>query len=152
MAEACILLGSNIAPEENLRRAFELIQAEAKIKAISSTWETLPVGSTGPNFLNAAILIDTDLTLAQLKVNLLSPIEVILGRVRLPDKYAARTIDLDIIVYDGVVVDPSLWETAYVALPIAELYPQLRHPLNGQSLSTIATYLELRSGAFRRLR
>ncbi len=59
--QVCLLLGSNIRPEHNLPLAVDQLQKTLTILRISRAWETPPVGSTGPNFLNAAILAETSL-------------------------------------------------------------------------------------------
>ena len=58
---ACLLLGSNIQPERNLPLAIDQLQKHLTILRISSVWETPPVGSAGPSFLNAALLVQTPL-------------------------------------------------------------------------------------------
>jgi len=58
-SQACLLLGSNITPEHNLPRAMELLRHHVEVSRASRVWETPAVGSAGPNFLNAAILVRT---------------------------------------------------------------------------------------------
>ena len=94
----CLLLGSNLQPETNLPRAVSLLQAQVTLLQASAVWETLSVGSGGPNFLNAALLVSTSLTALSLKEQVLHPLEARLGRVRTADKNADRPIDLDIIL------------------------------------------------------
>ena len=76
-----------------------------------------------------------------LKFRVLRPIEVALGRVRTSDKYAPRTIDLDPIVYGETVLDDRLWTYAYLALPAAEILPDLLHPQTKERLADIADRL-----------
>lgn len=138
MHEAILILGSNINPAENLDRALDLLREQVNLLEISSTWETGAVGTRGPNYLNAAARIATSLEAEQLKWQVLRSIETTLGRVRSSDKYAPRPIDLDVIIFDGVVVDDTLWERAYIALTVAELLPDFSHPQNGRRLADIA--------------
>jgi 2-amino-4-hydroxy-6-hydroxymethyldihydropteridine diphosphokinase len=78
MTRAFIALGSNIKPEYNMQ---ELPSARCRLLAVSPVYETAPVGKTDqPNFLNAAALIETDLTAAELKTQMLRVIEQELGR------------------------------------------------------------------------
>lgn len=121
---ACLMLGSNIRPEENLQQALYLLREQVSIQKISSVWKTPAVGSPGPDFLNAAILVQTDLGARELKDSVLRPLETKLGRVRVEDKNAPRTIDLDIIIFDDVLLDDALWHQAYLAVPISELLPE----------------------------
>jgi 2-amino-4-hydroxy-6-hydroxymethyldihydropteridine diphosphokinase len=108
---------------------------------VAQTWESPAVGSRGPNFLNTAATIRTQLPPELLKSLVLRRIERELGRVRTANKNAPRTIDLDILVYEERVLDPKVWTEAFVAVPLAELLPDLQHPLTGESLVQVATRL-----------
>jgi 2-amino-4-hydroxy-6-hydroxymethyldihydropteridine diphosphokinase len=121
--QACLLLGSNIQPERNLPQAVHLLQQDLAILQVSSVWETPAVGSTGPDFLNAALLAETSLDEKTLKDKILRPLETRLGRIRSADKNAPRTIDLDLIIFDGRLLDPTLWRYAHRAVPVAEVLP-----------------------------
>jgi 2-amino-4-hydroxy-6-hydroxymethyldihydropteridine diphosphokinase len=80
--------------------------ARCRLLAVSPVYETAPVGKTDqPNFLNAAALIETDLTAAELKTQVLQVIEQELGRVRSEDKNAPRTIDLGIALFGEQSLD-----------------------------------------------
>jgi len=141
----CALLGSNVQPEVNLPRAVGLLQQRLKIEGVSSVWETRAVDSAGPNFLNVAVLINTRITPLILKNQLFRPLEAMLGRVRVADKNAPRPIDVDIVVWAGRVVDKEVWQYAHMAVPVAELLPNLRpHPL-GESLAQVAKTLSVSS-------
>lgn len=141
MHSAVILLGSNISPQVNVRVAVDLLSRAAQLTASSSVWETSAVGSSGPNFLNLAVEILTELDADALKWQVLRPIEEQMGRVRVKDKNAPRTIDLDTVIFDGAVLDHNLWKRAYIALPVAELRPALVDPLTGFDLKTLAEQL-----------
>ena len=76
-------LGSNIDPARNVKAAVRMLSQLTRLVAVSSVWETAPVGMVNqPPFLNAAIIVQTELTPRQLKKNILEPIEQLLGRVR----------------------------------------------------------------------
>lgn len=122
----CLLLGSNIRPEINLKQAVIMLNQHLPLAHVSSVWETTAVGSDGPNFLNAAVLVTTSLDVKNLKAQVLRPIETHLGRVRSADKYAPRTIDIDPILFDGEQLDDNLVKFAYVAVPAAELLPHFQ--------------------------
>ena len=141
MAKVCLSLGSNIAPEEHLKQAVERLREMLPVLAVSRAWKSPAVGSGGPDFLNAAVLVDTWLNSSMLKQQVLRPIERSLGRERGEDKYAPRTIDIDIVVYASEVLDPLLWTQAYLALPVAELLPELVEPISGETLESIASRL-----------
>jgi 2-amino-4-hydroxy-6-hydroxymethyldihydropteridine diphosphokinase len=106
--QVIIGLGSNISPAENLKSALYLLGQYAPIEAISEVWQTRAVGSRGPDFLNAAVVISTSLSYDDLRNQILRPIENLLGRVRTKDPNAPRTIDLDILIVDGELIDQDL--------------------------------------------
>jgi 2-amino-4-hydroxy-6-hydroxymethyldihydropteridine diphosphokinase len=121
--QVCLLIGSNIEPEQNLVLAVEMLQKHMTILRVSSVWETPPVGSDGPCFLNAALFGLTPKKAYSLKKGVLHPLEAQMGRVRSADKNAPRSIDLDIIAFDGKLLDATVWQYAYRAVPVAELLP-----------------------------
>jgi dihydroneopterin aldolase/2-amino-4-hydroxy-6-hydroxymethyldihydropteridine diphosphokinase len=145
-----IALGSNINSEYNMREAVRRLAACCHLQAVSPVYETQPVGKADQaNFLNAAALIETDLTAAELKMQVLQAIEQELGRVRSADRNAPRTIDLDIVLFNDQVLevgqrhipDPDLLQCPHIALPLADLAPHQRHPETGQTLLEIARRL-----------
>jgi 2-amino-4-hydroxy-6-hydroxymethyldihydropteridine diphosphokinase len=154
----CVALGSNIDPERNLREAVRRLALHCRLVAVSSVYETQPVGNTEqPSFLNAAVLIQTDLSAADLKARVLRVIEDELGRVRTEDKNAPRTIDLDIAFYavegpdagSQPFYDPNTLEYAHIAVPLADVAPRMRHSATGQTLQEIAQSLPDRGLAHR---
>lgn len=145
MHRAYLLLGSNIRPLENMRAAYRLLGAAGEITACSRLWETIAVGSNGPNFLNATLCFQTPLSMDELKDTIIHPIENQLGRVRSADKNAPRTMDIDIILYDEQIVDENLWKRLHIAAPLAELTPDLQNPVTCQKLDEVAAAL-LREG------
>ena len=158
MNRVLISLGSNIEPENNLREAVRRLAMRCRLLAVSPVYETEPVGTTDQaNFLNAAVLIETDLTPGELKMEVLRSIEDELGRHRTADKNAPRAIDLDISLYNEEVFelgnrhipDPEISKYPHIAVPLADLAPQQRHPEIGQTLQEIAQGLPA-SGLVRR--
>ena len=124
--QACLLLGSNIQPEKNLTLGLNLLRNMVTILRLSSVWETPSVGSSGPDFLNLAMLITTPMNARELKAQILRPLEIQLGRVRSANKNAPRTFDIDIILFDGLLLDQTLWSYAHRAVPVAEILPDYR--------------------------
>ena len=145
---AFLSLGSNIQPEKNLPKAVQKLAQSGRLVAVSPVWETLPLGTTKdqPNFLNAATLIETDRTPETFKAEVIRRIEDDLGRVRTEDKFAPRPIDIDIMFFNDQVLDvdnrhipdPEVLERPFVAIPLAEIAPDYRHPETGQTLRDIA--------------
>ncbi|MDD5467487.1 MAG: 2-amino-4-hydroxy-6-hydroxymethyldihydropteridine diphosphokinase [Anaerolineales bacterium] len=136
-----LALGSNIAPEQHLPQAICMLEAYGQIEAISSAWETPAYGSVAPNFINAAVAMATPFTVGEFKKLAIHNIETSLGRVRTSDKYAPRTIDIDIIVEDGEIIDAQVWELAHIAMPVSEILPDLPHPRSGKALRQVARRL-----------
>jgi 2-amino-4-hydroxy-6-hydroxymethyldihydropteridine diphosphokinase len=155
MNRAFILLGSNIDKERNLAEAVHLLGLRCRIVAISSVYESIPVGlREQPNFLNAAVVVETLLSATELKAGPLSEIERLLKRKRKPDKNAPRTIDLDIVLFNDEVFDyhgpdgrprhipdPDLLRFPHAIIPVAELAPDMHHPESGELLQSIAQRL-----------
>jgi 2-amino-4-hydroxy-6-hydroxymethyldihydropteridine diphosphokinase len=138
VATILVSLGSNLQPVDNLRRAVEILKMRCRVLQVASVWETPAVGTTGPNFFNSAVSLLSEYDPITLKYRCLRMIETELGRVRTNDKYAPRTIDLDPVVIDTTVLDERLWSYAYLALPIADLAPDLLHPQTKERLADIA--------------
>ncbi|HET6595066.1 MAG TPA: 2-amino-4-hydroxy-6-hydroxymethyldihydropteridine diphosphokinase [Anaerolineales bacterium] len=142
--EAYLSLGSNIEPETNLVQAIELLQNHGRLEKISNAWESKSVGAEGPNYLNACVLLVTPLMQEVLKEQALLPIEKKMGRQRIANKFAPRTIDIDIVVFDGKPCNDKYWEQAFVVVPLAEINPDYRNPLTRESLLESATRLSQR--------
>jgi 2-amino-4-hydroxy-6-hydroxymethyldihydropteridine diphosphokinase len=138
----CILLGSNIEPETNIPRAVVLLQKQLTVSEISSVWESAAVDCCYPDYLNMALLAETTLDAKQLKEQVLRPLEASMGRVRTEDKNASRPIDLDIILFDGAMMDFDLCQYAHRAVPVSELVPTLQTD-TGETLLVVAHRLAL---------
>jgi 2-amino-4-hydroxy-6-hydroxymethyldihydropteridine diphosphokinase len=138
---AYLSLGSNIQPEINLVKAIELLQLHATIEKVSNAWESESVGAEGPNYLNACLCLSTSLLQGQLKEQLLLPIEMELGRSRSENRFAPRTIDIDIVIFDHQSCDDRYWEQAFVVIPLAEIHPEYENPLTHEPLHETATRL-----------
>jgi 2-amino-4-hydroxy-6-hydroxymethyldihydropteridine diphosphokinase len=150
---AFISLGSNIEPEIHLPRAIIALAALGRVVEVSNVYQN-PALSSSPqaDFLNAAALLETDLQPLEIR-RILRGIEAVLGRVRSEDKYAPRTIDLDLCLFGDLEIesenvtlpDPELLSRAYLAIPMAELAPDFPHPVTHEPLAKIAA--RLRRGA-----
>jgi len=126
--EVIIGIGSNINPKTNIKKTKELISTKAKILKISSFIETVPLGvKKQNNFINGSILITTDMNKNALEFWLRN-LEDKLGRMRTLNKYGPRTIDLDILVWNGEVVDGDVYKRSFLRSSIEELLPDLKLP------------------------
>ena len=65
-----------------------------------------------------------------------------MGRVRLSNKNAPRTIDLDTIIFNDVIIDDELWKKVFIAVPVGELKPSLCYPDSTRNLKEIAKELK----------
>ena len=139
--EAYLNIGSNIEPEHHLRQAIRLLRKHGQIKAVSNAWQSHAFGSNGPDFLNVCVLFLTPLNDRELKEQVIRPIEAALGRVRGPDKYAPRTIDIDIILFDEEPFSGEFWSNAFVVVPLAELLPDFHHPFSYERLAHVAAHM-----------
>jgi 2-amino-4-hydroxy-6-hydroxymethyldihydropteridine diphosphokinase len=149
--DAYLLLGSNIDPERNLPAACDLLRLHGRIVRVSQVWESPPAdGSAQANYLNSAVLLETSHLADVLRRDVLPRIESQLGRTRDPnDKYAPRTIDIDLVLYDRDVIDEpgmqipdaDIERRNFVALPLAEIDPGYVHPRSGRTLAEIAAAL-----------
>ena len=147
-----LLLGSNIEPERNLPAAVGMLADFGTVQRVSRVWESAPVdGSDQANYLNAAVLLQTPLNPYGIRSCVVDAIEQRLGRRRDPaDRYAARTIDIDlalfnsdVLVFDGRrIPDPDILTRPFVAVPLAELSPEYVHPVTERTLSEIAATFE----------
>ncbi len=135
--QACLLLGSNIEPARNIPRAVSLLQDKLAVLQASSIWESPSTECCYPDYLNMAVLVETSLDAQKLKYQVLRPLEASMGRVRTKDKNAPRTIDFDIVLFDGIVRDSSLWLNAHRAIPVAELFPHIQSE-SGETLEALA--------------
>ena len=144
---AYLSLGSNIEPDLNLPEAVSQLARFGRVKAASSVWQTAPVGfSEQPDFLNAAVLLETELSAKTLRQQAITQIENSLGRVRTENKNGPRPIDIDIMLFNHDVLsighrripDPELLERSFVAIPMAEIAPDYVHPEEKVTVKEIA--------------
>lgn len=147
---AFIALGSNIDPETNLPLAAARLSELGKPIAISTVYQNPAIADEPqPDYLNAAVLIETTLDPLTIR-DKLREIEADLGRIRTEDKFAPRTIDLDLCLLGDRVLDhelislpdPDLLKRAHLAVTLAELRPDFLHPITGDSLEEIANELQ----------
>lgn len=121
---AVIGVGSNIDPHSNVDRAREMIQKTHHFIQTSQLVETNPIGYPNqPNFLNSVFLIETEMNYVELK-DWLKNVENLLGRVRTENKYGPRTIDLDIVVWNGKIIDEDVYTRPFLKNAVLEVLPE----------------------------
>jgi 2-amino-4-hydroxy-6-hydroxymethyldihydropteridine diphosphokinase len=153
-ALAAIALGSNLDSkfgdrEGNLREAVRRLGALGAVRTVSSFYDTEPVGYVSqPRFLNGALLLETELEPRELMSGLLA-VEHAMGRDRVIAK-GPRVIDLDLLLYGPVVMataeltlpHPEMHRRQFVLEPLAEIAPEMVHPVLGKTIAEMLQGLE----------
>lgn len=138
MARIYVSLGSNVEPRVNIRRAVTELRAHYGELQLSRVYESEAVGFDGENFLNLVAGFDTDEDVHAV-VAVLRDVEARCGRERNGARFAPRSMDLDLLLYDQQVLQENgltlprgeITEHAFVLRPLAELAPELVHPVTG---------------------
>ena len=144
MATAYLSLGSNQDAERHLQRALAELRGRFGKLVASPTYRTPAQGFDGPDFLNSAAIIDTDLDVQALDA-WLHALEDAHGRRRDVPRFSSRPLDIDIVFYDALVFRgpgnlqvprPEL-SHAFVLKPLADIAPDFRDPVSGQTLAEL---------------
>jgi 2-amino-4-hydroxy-6-hydroxymethyldihydropteridine diphosphokinase len=144
MARVYLSLGSNQEPHRYLHAALRELRARFGKLDVSPAYRSAAVGFDGPDFINLAVGLDTDL--APIALNeWLHALEDRHGRLRNAPRYADRTLDVDIVLYDDLVtqgpghldIPRKELRHAFVLKPMADIAPQLRHPVSGHTMAEL---------------
>ena len=144
MEKSYLILGGNIGDRlDYLRRGVEWLRKDAgNVTAMSAVYESEPWGFDDPcRFLNQAVMIETELDPYTL-LKTVQRIEQTLGRLRTHGGYQPRTMDIDILLYGNRIINtpelviphPRMTERIFVLQPLAELAPNLKHPVLHQTM------------------
>ena len=144
MARAYLSLGSNVEPQRYLPAAIAALRERFGNITVSPAYRSRSVGFDGADFVNLAVGLDTDLSPQALN-DWLHALEDRHGRRRDVPRYADRTLDIDIVLYDALVIDGpghlqiprNELQHAFVLRPLADIAPQVRHPRNGMSMAEL---------------
>ena len=148
MEKVFIGIGSNLGDSrKNCMEAIDRIEAHSNCELLKASpfYMTEPVGVEGQNwYTNAVIAINTSLKAEGLITFLLS-IEKDMGRVRTGNRWEARTIDLDILLFGDEIINkdnlkiphPLMHERRFVMVPVNDLEPDMKHPVRGKSMARI---------------
>lgn len=149
MVEAFVALGSNIGDRVgNIRKAIEFLKEKASVSNVSSMYETEPMYLVDQNwFVNCVAKLETNLSPREL-LHYLKDVERRMGRTE-GVRYGPRIIDLDILFYGDEVIrqddleipHPGISERNFVLVPLAEIEPDLVHPVYGKTSSKLLAEL-----------
>jgi 2-amino-4-hydroxy-6-hydroxymethyldihydropteridine diphosphokinase len=139
-----VAAGSNIAPEHNLERATRALAREFPGIRFSPWYRNRAAGFAGEDFINLVAAFDTALG-PEAVLERLHAIEAACGRPRDAPRWAPRSMDLDVLLYDSLVREgppltlprPDLLKRAYMLGPLADLAPELVHPTAGRTIGEL---------------
>lgn len=135
MTDVFVAAGSNIEPARNLRRAIDALDETYGPLRISPAYRNRAVGFEGEDFINLVVGFTTDDAITEVRRNL-QRIETLCGRPPAAAKWAPRSMDLDILLYDQLVSHepglvtprPDLIRRAYMLKPLFDIAPDIVHP------------------------
>ncbi|MDX1443804.1 MAG: 2-amino-4-hydroxy-6-hydroxymethyldihydropteridine diphosphokinase [Gammaproteobacteria bacterium] len=152
MATIYISVGSNIEPDVHVRSARAALEASFGPAEASPVYRTEAVGFDGDDFLNLVLALHTDEAVETVDAEL-DRIERDNGRDHAAPRFAPRTLDLDLLLYDELVMDEDglrlprkeIMKYAFVLKPLADLAPDMRHPVDGRCYAELLRELDLGS-------
>ena len=118
----CVVgVGSNIQPEENIRKAIQILEEEHTLLSVSVMVQTEPIGiKDQPSFVNGAVKVSTSMKQEEFSVYL-KTVEDRLKRDRTQPRFGPRTIDLDVVVWNGKVVDRDYYSREFLKNAVDEV-------------------------------
>jgi len=144
MSVAYLGIGSNTDAERNVRSAVAALRDRFSQVVLSPIYLSRAVGFAGDDFINLVAQVETDLPPLALR-DYLRELEDRHGRRRDLPKFSDRTLDIDILIYDDLVLDtpdlqlprPEIRKFAHVLKPLVDLAPELRYPGRGETLAEL---------------
>jgi 2-amino-4-hydroxy-6-hydroxymethyldihydropteridine diphosphokinase len=144
MPRGYISIGSNIDRDKNILASLKALEHHFGKLTISSIYESEPVGFTGDAFYNLVVGFKSEAGVKEV-AKILRQIELDNGRTRDSQKFSARTLDLDLIIYDDLILNDGRLQLprdeieryAFVLEPLAEIAPTLKHPISHMSYAEL---------------
>ena len=141
MATVYLGLGSNVAPEKNLKRGIQELRDRYGSLETSAVYRSSAIGFEGDDFWNLVVRMQSD----DLPLSICAQIEIIhnaAGRERGSKKWASRTLDIDLLLYNDLICDEQpvrvpredILKYSFVLRPMAELAPNVLHPVTGKTM------------------
>ena len=136
MSKGYISIGSNIDKDKNILASLQALEHHFGELTVSSIYESESVGFTGDTFYNLVVGFNSELGVKEVAKQL-RQIELDNGRTRNSQKFSPRTLDLDLILYDDLIINDGRLQIprdeieryAFVLEPLAEIAPALKHPI-----------------------
>lgn len=144
MMPLVLSLGSNIERDKHIRYAVSQLRKTFGKLDISPVYETGAVGFNGPDFYNFVVVTQTDMALSSI-IPRLQEIETGAGRIRGKKSCESRNLDIDVLLYGKVnlhdkgqnIPRDEILHAAYVLKPLADVLPNMRHPISGNSFQSM---------------
>ena len=144
MPRVYVSIGSNINPEDNIRSGVRALKQLYPALIVSSVYRSKAIGFIGDDFYNLVAGFDTDSSVHEI-VDQLKHIEVNHNRDRCSRHISSRTLDMDLLLYDNLVLSEQdlkiprdeIMRYTFVLYPLAEIAGQLKHPVNGMTYNEL---------------
>lgn len=142
MAKVYLGLGSNVEPQKHLRLGIEELARHFGVLELSDLYENASVGFDGDAFINLVLGLESDASPLEIH-NIIEDIHALANRERGESRFAPRTLDIDLLLYDDLVLDEAplrlprsdILKYSFVLGPLAEIAPDLRHPETGRLIT-----------------
>jgi 2-amino-4-hydroxy-6-hydroxymethyldihydropteridine diphosphokinase len=144
MSRGYISIGSNIDKDKHIPASLDALNVHFGKLSISSIYESAPIGFIGNTFYNLVVGFNSQLNVKEV-AKILHQIELDNGRTRDSQKFSSRTLDLDLILYDALVINDGTLQLprdeieryAFVLEPLAEIAPNLKHPISSLTYTNL---------------
>jgi 2-amino-4-hydroxy-6-hydroxymethyldihydropteridine diphosphokinase len=142
MAKIYLGLGSNVDPHKYLRLGIRELGAQFGVLELSNVYRSKAVGFEGEEFLNLVVGLETEMSPLEIH-EVIEKMHIVAGRQRGESRYAPRTLDIDLLLYDDLVLKEAplslprvdILKYSFVLGPLAEIAPDLRHPETGKLIT-----------------